>query len=114
MEGARKNETFREWLEEALSESGLSRKGLARRIAERHPHGVTESTTESARRTLRRILSGDLNPTQPTRDSIQEALDRKGAPTVEEEIASEAVARERKVDAALAEIRMYALGGFRS
>lgn len=99
--------TFRAWLEDALRESGLSKRGLARRIAEKHPDGPTESAIESARRTLRRVLAGELVPTQPTRDSIEEALGRKDAPRVDGEDGDEPMTREAVV-ASLREMRASA------
>lgn len=71
---------FREWLEGAIAESGLSKRAIARRMAAKHPQGVTLDTIETSRRTLNKILAGDLTPTQPTRDSIAEALGRSDHP----------------------------------
>lgn len=77
--------TFKDWLADALEDSGATKRGLARRMAEKHPRGVTQDTIESSRRTLRKIIAGKQTPTQPTRDSIQDALGRHDAPTVEDE-----------------------------
>lgn len=77
--------TFREWLGPVIESSGLSKREIARRMAVKHPKGVTYETIETGRRTLNKILSGDLSPTQPTRDSIAAALGEKNAPTVEAE-----------------------------
>lgn len=90
--------TFRVWLRDALAAGGHTQRGLARRIAERHPEGANVSTIESARTALRKILRGDVNPSQPTRDAIQEALGRDDAPTAAEEAASESITREMVVE----------------
>lgn len=73
---------FREWLAEAIEGSGLSKREIARRMATKHPRGVTFETIETGRRTINKILAGELTPTQPTRDSIAEALDRGDHPAV--------------------------------
>lgn len=96
---------FQEWLEGAIRDAGETHRGLARKIAAQHPEGASESTIESARTTLRRILGGKLNPTQPTRDAIQEALGRDDAPTVDEERASD--------DPTFQEMVLYAREGIR-
>lgn len=54
-------------------------------MATRHPRGATAETIETARRTVNKILAGDLTPTQPTRDSIAAALERSDSPSVEDE-----------------------------
>jgi hypothetical protein len=46
---------------------------------------VTLETIETGRRTLNKILAGDLTPTQPTRDSIAEALGRTDQPSESDE-----------------------------
>lgn len=71
---------FSEWLGQAIRESGLSKRQLARRMAAKHLRGATPDTIETARRTLNKILAGDLNPTVPTRDAIAEALGRDDHP----------------------------------
>lgn len=76
---------FRTWLSEAVDSSGLSKREIARRMALRHQRGVTAETIETARRTVNKILAGDLTPTQPTRDTIAAALERGDAPSVEDE-----------------------------
>lgn len=76
---------FRDWLSSAIVESGLSKREIARRMAAKHPRGVSLDTIETGRRTLNKILSGVLTPTQPTRDAIAEAIGRDDAPTVESE-----------------------------
>lgn len=73
---------FRGWLAEAVPQSGLSKREIARRMAAKHPLGVTAETIDTARRTVNKILAGDLTPTQPTRDSIAAALERDDAPSV--------------------------------
>jgi len=92
MEGPRIS--FGDWLRDAIAAEGVSHRGLARRIAEKHPQGANETTIDSARRTLRKILHNDLNPTQPTRDAIQEALGRTDAPRVDDEERDEPLTRE--------------------
>jgi transcriptional regulator with XRE-family HTH domain len=76
---------FREWLSEAVATSGLKKREIARRMAAKHPRGVNTDTIETARRTVNKILAGDLTPTQPTRDWIADALDRDDAPSVASE-----------------------------
>lgn len=76
---------FRSWLAEALEGSGQSKREIARRMAAKHPRGVTHDTIETARRTLNKILSGDLTPTQPTRATIAAALERDDFPSVEDD-----------------------------
>lgn len=73
---------FRDWLSEAVPASGLSKREIARRMAERHPRGVSLETIETGRRTLNKILFDGMTPTQPTRDAIAAALDRDDAPSV--------------------------------
>lgn len=77
--------TFKEWLTGAISDSGMSKREIARRMAAKHPKGVTLETIETGRRTLNKILAGDLTPTQPTRDSIAEALGRTDQPSESDE-----------------------------
>jgi hypothetical protein len=76
---------FREWLEDAISRSGLSKREIARRIATKHPDGPTHAATETYRRTLNKILAGDLTPTNPTRAVIAEALGEGDFPSVEDD-----------------------------
>jgi hypothetical protein len=73
---------FRDWLSNAISTSGLSKREIARRMAAKHPRGVTADTIETARRTLNKVLGG-MTPTQPTRDLIAAAIERDDAPSVE-------------------------------
>jgi transcriptional regulator with XRE-family HTH domain len=72
---------FRDWLGDAITRSGLSKREIARRMAAKHPRGVTYETMETGRRTINKILAGELTPTQPTRDSIADALDRDDHPS---------------------------------
>lgn len=108
---------FAEWLAEAIPASGLSKREIARRMAATHPRGVTPDTVETGRRTINKILSGDLTPTQPTRDSISAALERVDGPPVSAdhdgkpdlEATLQAIAREtaelnRRVDRALRKV----------
>jgi transcriptional regulator with XRE-family HTH domain len=73
---------FRDWLAEAIGQAKISKRELARRMAARHPRGATADTVETARRTINKILAGDMTPTQPTRDSIAAALGRDDHPSV--------------------------------
>ena len=82
--------TFREWLEGALERSGVSRRELARRLADDAPVG----DPDSYRRNISRILRGQVKASQPTRDAIQKALDDHTAPSVEDEDSDEAITRE--------------------
>lgn len=54
-------------------------------MAAKHPKGVTYETIETGRRTINKILSGDLTPTQPTRDLIATALERDDAPSEDDD-----------------------------
>lgn len=94
MAPVRPSSNFREWLGDALTVSGLSKREVARRMAAKHPSGVKLDTIETARRTINKILAGDLTPTQPTRDSIAEALEREDAPSVDDDEDDEPVSRE--------------------
>jgi transcriptional regulator with XRE-family HTH domain len=85
MASVKSSPKFREWLAVAVPRSGLSKREIARRMAATHPRGVTPDTIETGRRTINKILSGDLTPTQPTRDSIAAALERDDAPSVIED-----------------------------
>jgi len=76
---------FRDWLFGAVTTSGLSKREIARRMAAKHPRGVNLDTIETARRTVNKILAGDLTPTQPTRDWIADALERDDGPSVASE-----------------------------
>jgi hypothetical protein len=73
---------FRDWLADAIETSGLSKREIGRRMAATHPRGVNTDTIDTGRRTINKILAGDLTPTQPTRDLIAQALDRDDAPAV--------------------------------
>jgi hypothetical protein len=103
--------TFQEWLEQRVSEQPspgkVSRRELARRLADLHPDN---GDPDHHRRSLRRILKGERVPRQPYRDSIQDALDDHTAPTHEDEIASEAMVRERLIEQHMEAIRRIALG----
>lgn len=78
---------FKEWLAERVGDAPgqVSRRELARRLAAQHPGNGGTHTAESHRRSIRRILAGEINPTQPTRDAIMDALEDESAPTVEDE-----------------------------
>jgi hypothetical protein len=68
--------SFREWLRDTLETQAVSRRELARRLP---------GDPESNRRTLRRILSGQVDPTDRTRDEIQEALGDDSGPSRSDE-----------------------------
>ena len=68
-----------------LPASGLSKREVARRMARKHPHGVTPDTIETGRRTINKVLAGDLSPRDPMRASIAEALGEKKFPSVDDE-----------------------------
>jgi transcriptional regulator with XRE-family HTH domain len=72
---------FRDWLADAIDRSGLSKREIARRMAAKHPQGVTFETIETGRRTINKILAGKSTPTQPTRDAIADALERDDHPS---------------------------------
>lgn len=76
---------FRGWLAEAVSASGLSKREIARRMAAKHPQGVSHDTIETARRTINKVLAGTLTPRNPLRESIAAALGRGDFPSVEDE-----------------------------
>lgn len=80
---------FRDWLGSEMERQGLSRREVARRMAEKHPSGVTPQTTETYRRAIRRYLDVEnpQRPTAPTRNAIADALDvpRESVPTDDEE-----------------------------
>lgn len=67
---------FRTWLQDEIDAQGLSRREVARRMATKHPKGVTPSTAETYRRAIYKYLDPEQpsNPTQPTREAIAEAL----------------------------------------
>jgi hypothetical protein len=73
--------SYREWLADAIQESGLSKREVARKLAAKHPNGVSLETIESYRRTIRKILFDGQTPRDPLRASIGEALDRDDYPT---------------------------------
>lgn len=77
--------TYREWLAEAIPASGLSKREIARRMAAMHPRGVSLDTIETGRRTVNKILAGDLTPRDPLRSSIAAALGRDDHPSVQDE-----------------------------
>lgn len=83
-------QTFKEWLAARVGEGGqVSRRELARRLA-----GKYQGDAESHRRSIRRILDGERNPTQTTRDSIQDVLDDWSAPRVDDEVADQAISHD--------------------
>lgn len=89
--------TFKDWLAERVGDAPgcVSRRELARRLAAQHPGDGGEETAESHRRNLRKILKGETaNPTQATRDAIQDALDDHTAPTAEQDAADSPITRD--------------------
>jgi len=76
---------FREWLEDAIADSGLSKREIARRIATKHQDGANFQTIETYRRTLNKIIAGKLTPTNPTRTVIAAAIGLEDFPTEEDD-----------------------------
>lgn len=89
--------TFRDWLTARVGddEGQVSRRELARRLAEQAPG---DGDPDSYRSSLRRILRGDRVASQPTRDAIQRALGDDTAPSVEDEAKDEPITRELVID----------------
>lgn len=95
---------FRGWLGERMQERGLTNRGVARLLAEKHPSGVTSQTLETYRRAVRRYRSGAKTPNEQTRRAFAEifGVDPAEVPDEEEpdlESTLQAMARE------LAELR---------
>lgn len=88
--------TFQRWLDDQLSSRGVKRRELARRLAAKHPEGITATTIETHRRAIYRYLDGSMVATNPTRRAYAEALgvDPATVPMVEDE-------EEEDLDAAL-------------
>lgn len=80
--------SFREWLRDTLETQGVSRRELARRLP---------GDPESNRRTLRRILSGETNPTDRTREEIEAALGDHSGPSRNDEVTREMVIDELRM-----------------
>ena len=80
---------FSEWLGSEMGRQELSRREVARRMAENHPRGITPQTVETYRRAIRRYLDTEnpQRPTESTRNAIADALgvDRSTLPTEEDE-----------------------------
>lgn len=81
--------TFRSWLLAELLEQGVARRELARRLAAKHPAGVTPQTIETHRRAIYRYLD-EVDPMMPnaqTRAAFAEVLgvDEDEIPTDDEE-----------------------------
>lgn len=67
---------FREWLNTEIDRQGLTRREVARRLASKHPEGVTPQTIETYRRAIYKYLD-PANPTEPTmqtRSAFADAL----------------------------------------
>lgn len=76
---------FRTWLSDRVGDEPgkVSRRELARRLAGQHP---ADGDPEVYRRTIRRILDGSIgNPTEATREAIEDALDDHSAPSTDDE-----------------------------
>lgn len=84
--------TFKEWLGERVGDGTgkVSRRELARRLADK-PHA---GDVESHRSSLRRILRGERVASQPTRDAIQAALEDWSAPSVDSEDSDTGISHE--------------------
>lgn len=68
--------TFRDWLSQQLEEKKVPRRELARRMAAKHPEGVTPQTIETYRRAIYRYLDATdpMLPTEQTRTAFAEAF----------------------------------------
>lgn len=81
--------SFAEWLRMEMEQRDVSRRELARRMAESHRDGVTPQTVETYRRAIRRYLDADdpQVPKEQTREAIADALgvDRGQLPDDEDE-----------------------------
>lgn len=80
-------QVFRDWLADRVGDGNgkVSRRELARRLVVGSGLPATPKLVESQRRSIRRILNGEVSPKQQTRDSIQAALDDFSAPSVIDE-----------------------------
>ena len=78
---------FRDWLSSEMEARDVSRRELARRLATKHPKGVTPGTVETYRSAIKRYLAGTQVPIDSTRGAIADALgvDRSQLPEDEEE-----------------------------
>lgn len=67
---------FRSWLSAEIDRQGIARRELARRLASKHPAGLTPSTLETHRRAIYRYLdaSDPMLPNEQTRRAFAEAL----------------------------------------
>ena len=67
---------FRVWLTDQFAETGIARRELARRLAAKHPQGVTPATIDTNRRAIYRYLdeANPMIPTQQTRVAFAEAF----------------------------------------
>lgn len=76
LSGTVKQQTFRTWLAGEISKQGLTRREVARRLAAKHPEGVTATTIETYRRAIYKYLDAErpAKPTQPTRQAFADAL----------------------------------------
>ena len=78
---------FGTWLNSQMETKDVSRRELARRLAAKHPKGVTPGTIETYRIAIRRYLAGTQVPVATTREAIADALeiDRASLPDEEDE-----------------------------
>jgi hypothetical protein len=68
--------SFRSWLISQLEEQAIPRRELARRLAARHPEGITPQTIETYRRAIYRYLdvTEPMLPNLQTRSAFAAAL----------------------------------------
>lgn len=68
--------TFRDWLGREIERQNLTRRALARKLAQKHPEGVTPSTIETYRRAIYKYLdpAKPANPSESTRLAFADAL----------------------------------------
>ena len=88
--------TFRDWLGGELQKQNLTRRALARKLAEKHPEGVNPSTVESARRQIYKYLdpAGPTIPSESTRIAFADALGVKASEIPDDDEEDEPVSRE--------------------
>ena len=65
---------FRGWLNREMDARGLTNRGVARQLAEKHPAGVTPQTLETYRRAVRRYRAGEKRPNEQTRQAFAEVF----------------------------------------
>lgn len=91
-----KHRTFRSWLRSELDSQKLPRRELARRLAAKHPSGVTQQTIETYRRAIYRYLdeTDPMQPNEQTRGAFADALgvDPSEVPSEDEDEDFDAIA----------------------